>query len=1062
MNSARRLLAVGIVGWAAVFLVFNNVSARQRVATPTISPSGGTFTDAVTVTLSTDTAGATLKYRLNGGESLIYTDPLTLTQTTTVEAKAFKSGYQASLIAWASFTITVSQNQPPTVSAGEDQTLGWNIVATLEGSVTDDSLPSPATITWSDVSGSSGPAPEGMPIVKFSDPSSATTAALFPLPGTYVLRLTADDTEYQVSDEVTIEVPKNYAIGNVMDVADATLENVPDFVEEIARIQDELGISLFGQSFPESSTPDVWDAYLDAVRDAGGKLMVWFEDDPPVCGEVCQAEGDWELGINGTFLQAMAQTPHPALQAFFLIDEPYHDKHGLINGEPGEYVVTSTRLQHLYQQAKAIAPDVPFHVNFSKEITEADDLCELNSPDYPESECEYDYQYVAGICDTTAISGLEFRQNLQDQGGPEDPTYQENELIHNNTGARKVVMRETQSQPDALALYSSVQVFGDNDPDTSYTYYMPSATDLKDMLDVLRCPNHPDPARVNCAQVVDVDHPENGTLGDAGTGELSILGFQRWDGVFSNLKDPEFADLRAVVKETITGQGAPIVHACPEANRDEQGLCQGEQRQQVVLPNPAVLDATVTYNGSEILPEHVIPTWSVLEGRGTVTFDNPNAVDTTAHFELGDTDAFILRLTVSDGLLSTSDDVEIDVPKDTAYPYDVTITAINGAPAADGQIVSDTITVEAEAKDDVGITFVEFQVEGGAIHYEARSVETLTTWTTDGDPFSWDTTGEIDEEYNLKVRAYDAEGNALSSDRIKVTVSNDVPIVTIDNPQEGDAVPQPSKTISVTATDSGEIATIAVYDGSTLVALSADPIANPLIWTTSALAQGSSHTLIAEATDVTGKTGVSSPVTVTIKDTDPPDASITSPSDGSAVSGSVIVHAAASDNVAISRVALLVDGVVHGDADEDGEPYELTLDTSGLTEGEDYNLKVRAYDTSDNFTTSEIVEVIVRNDATPPTVVFTYQGEGGSTPPDGSIVASGSRPLLTATASDLYGVDRVDYYVNGTLEHTERIVPYEYRWQVPTSGPTDYTLEVRAYDEASNMASDVTHVTRSP
>ena len=91
------------------------------------------------------------------------------------------------------------QNQAPVVSAGSDQTVTWPSAASLSGTATDDGLPNPPgilTTTWSEVSGPG--------TVTFGDPSAPTTTASFSVPGTYVLRLTADDSALQSSDLVTV------------------------------------------------------------------------------------------------------------------------------------------------------------------------------------------------------------------------------------------------------------------------------------------------------------------------------------------------------------------------------------------------------------------------------------------------------------------------------------------------------------------------------------------------------------------------------------------------------------------------------------------------------------------------------------------------------------------------------------------------------------------------------------------------------------------------------------------------------------------------------------------
>lgn len=91
-------------------------------------------------------------------------------------------------------------NQAPSVDAGQDQTIRLPASATLGGSVSDDGLPEEASLTstWSVVSGPCS--------VTFASASSASTTASFTVDGTYVLRLTASDTELSASDDVTVTV----------------------------------------------------------------------------------------------------------------------------------------------------------------------------------------------------------------------------------------------------------------------------------------------------------------------------------------------------------------------------------------------------------------------------------------------------------------------------------------------------------------------------------------------------------------------------------------------------------------------------------------------------------------------------------------------------------------------------------------------------------------------------------------------------------------------------------------------------------------------------------------
>jgi hypothetical protein len=86
----------------------------EKVATPTLSPSGGTYTSAQNVALSCVTDGATIRYTVDGSEpsssSVIYSTPISVSSgTVTIKAKAFKSGLTDSDTASATFTLVEGQ-----------------------------------------------------------------------------------------------------------------------------------------------------------------------------------------------------------------------------------------------------------------------------------------------------------------------------------------------------------------------------------------------------------------------------------------------------------------------------------------------------------------------------------------------------------------------------------------------------------------------------------------------------------------------------------------------------------------------------------------------------------------------------------------------------------------------------------------------------------------------------------------------------------------------------------------------------------------------------------------
>ncbi|HWP60585.1 MAG TPA: chitobiase/beta-hexosaminidase C-terminal domain-containing protein [Candidatus Acidoferrales bacterium] len=92
---------------------FGLTVSLPTVATPTISPNGGSYTGSVSVTLQSATAGASIYYTTDGStptqSSALYTGAIALTGSALVKAKAFKSGYNPSGEASATFTITPSK-----------------------------------------------------------------------------------------------------------------------------------------------------------------------------------------------------------------------------------------------------------------------------------------------------------------------------------------------------------------------------------------------------------------------------------------------------------------------------------------------------------------------------------------------------------------------------------------------------------------------------------------------------------------------------------------------------------------------------------------------------------------------------------------------------------------------------------------------------------------------------------------------------------------------------------------------------------------------------------------
>jgi len=87
----------------------NGMPGRDVLAPPRITPDGGTFGAALSVTLSSPDAGAQIRYTLDGSvpgpQDPLYSDPIRITGATVVRARAYKEGMTRSITAESVFIV---------------------------------------------------------------------------------------------------------------------------------------------------------------------------------------------------------------------------------------------------------------------------------------------------------------------------------------------------------------------------------------------------------------------------------------------------------------------------------------------------------------------------------------------------------------------------------------------------------------------------------------------------------------------------------------------------------------------------------------------------------------------------------------------------------------------------------------------------------------------------------------------------------------------------------------------------------------------------------------------
>ena len=107
----------------------------ERASEPVFTPlSGSTFYPTTSVTLSCETAGATIYYTTDGStptdSSTAYTAPIVLSATTTIKARAYAAGKGSSAVVTATYTFKRPTPKPADFKKSVEITLSTNLAAT--------------------------------------------------------------------------------------------------------------------------------------------------------------------------------------------------------------------------------------------------------------------------------------------------------------------------------------------------------------------------------------------------------------------------------------------------------------------------------------------------------------------------------------------------------------------------------------------------------------------------------------------------------------------------------------------------------------------------------------------------------------------------------------------------------------------------------------------------------------------------------------------------------------------------------------------------------------------
>ncbi|HLA71165.1 MAG TPA: Ig-like domain-containing protein [Steroidobacteraceae bacterium] len=249
---------------------------------------------------------------------------------------------------------------------------------------------------------------------------------------------------------------------------------------------------------------------------------------------------------------------------------------------------------------------------------------------------------------------------------------------------------------------------------------------------------------------------------------------------------------------------------------------------------------------------------------------------------------------------------------------------------ANGATVSGSLSVTANASDNVGVVGVQFKVDGVNFGTE----DTSATYSR-----TWDSLSVSNGTHSLTAVARDAAGNTRTSAARTVTVSNSsgdsqAPTVSLTAPANGASV---SGSLSVTASATDNVGVVGVQFRVDGVNFGTEDTSATYsrTWDSLSVSNGT-HSLTAIARDAAGNTTTSAARTVTVSnssgDSQAPTVSLTAPASGATVSGSISVTASASDNVGVVGVQFRLDGNSLG-AEDLTAPYSVSWTTTGTSNG---------------------------------------------------------------------------------------------------------------------------------
>ena len=363
-------------------------------------------------------------------------------------------------------------------------------------------------------------------------------------------------------------------------------------------------------------------------------------------------------------------------------------------------------------------------------------------------------------------------------------------------------------------------------------------------------------------------------------------------------------------------------------------------------------------------------------------------------------------------------------------PPTVSITA----PANGATVFGSSVALAATAADNVGVTKVEFRVDGVLLTTDSSAPYTAT----------WDASTAAAGAHTITATAYDAAGNTTVS-----SVSVTVPTVSFSDSFGTDDLATNWTQQSGTWSISGGQLQMTTSDSThhLCVAKSTPTLGDQYVESVLSCSSGYQFGLAARYQDASDYylawvTGGGVYLFKNVGGTYTQLTSVPSAFSSGNTVGIKVVGTGPS-----TRITVYVNGTAKI-VDYNPSVSSGTLDT-GKGACDTYASVSTTYQ-FDNFKVYDLSTATLP-DTTPPTVSITAPANGAT--------VFGSSVALAATAADNVGVTKVEFRVDGVLLTTDSSAPYTATWDASTAAAGAHTITATAYDAAGNTTVSSVSVT---